>query len=58
MDYRRGMSDPVTTPPGSAARGSDFPPEAATGTAGRGASTVLPEIYRNQVEGQRGQRER
>lgn len=58
MDYLRGMSDTVTTPLGSAARGSDFPPDPATGTSGRDSSTVLPEIYRNQIEGQRSLRER
>ena len=58
MDYLRGMEDTVTTPLGSQTRGSDFQPEPSTGLSGRDASTVLPEIYRNQVEGQRGMRER
>jgi archaellum component FlaC len=54
MDYLRGVNDTVTTPLGSAVRSSDFAPEPATGTSGRDSSTVLPEIYRNQIEGQRG----
>ena len=58
LDYLRGVSDTVTIPLGSGVRSSDFAPEPATGTSGRGGSTTLPEIYRNQVEGQQRQRAR
>lgn len=52
LEYLKGISDSITTPLGAAARGSDFAPLPATGMSGRNQSTVLPEIYRNQVEGQ------
>jgi hypothetical protein len=50
--YLKTINDSVTTPLGSAVRGADFPPEPARGTSGRDVGSVLPEIYRNQVEGQ------
>jgi len=52
LEYLKGISDSITTPLGAAARGSDFAPLPATGMSGRNQSTVLPEIYRNQIEGQ------
>jgi hypothetical protein len=50
--YLKTINDSVTTPLGSAVRADDFPPEPARGTSGRDVGSVLPEIYRNQVEGQ------
>jgi hypothetical protein len=52
LEYLKGMNDSITTPLGAAARGADFAPLPATGMSGRNQSVVLPEIYRNQVEGQ------
>jgi len=52
LEYLKGMNDSITTPLGAAARGSDFAPLPATGMSGRNQSVILPEIYRNQVEGQ------
>lgn len=57
MEYLRALSDVITTPLGGDARAEDFPPESILGTSQRNRSTVLPELFRNQVEGQRqGQR--
>lgn len=50
--YLKTINDSTTTPLGSAVRGDDFAPTPALGTAGRDTGSVLPEIYRNQVEGQ------
>jgi hypothetical protein len=50
--YLKTINDSTTTPLGSAVRADDFAPIPATGTAGRDTGSVLPEIYRNQVEGQ------
>jgi hypothetical protein len=52
LEYLKGINDSITTPLGAAARGADFEPLPATGMSGRNQSTVLPEVYRNQVEGQ------
>lgn len=52
LEYLKGMNDSITTPLGAAARGADFAPLPATGMSGRNQSVILPEIYRNQVEGQ------
>lgn len=51
--YLKTINDSITTPLGSAVRGDDFPPEAIRSPSGRGNESVLPEMYRNQVEGQR-----
>ncbi len=50
--YLKTINDSVTTPLGSAVRGEDFPPEEARGLNGRDTQSVLPEIYRKQVDGQ------
>jgi flagellar biosynthesis GTPase FlhF len=52
LEYLKGISDSVTTPLGAGARGTDFAPLPATGMSGRNQSNLLPEIYRNQIEGQ------
>lgn len=51
--YLKTINDSITTPLGSAVRGADFPPEAIRSPAGRANQSALPEMYRNQVEGQR-----
>jgi len=56
LEYLKGINDSITTPLGPAARGSDFEPLPATGMSGRNQSNLLPEIYRNQVEGQQPRR--
>jgi len=50
--YLKTINDSVTTPLGSAVRGDDFPPEAIRSSSGRANSSGLPEMYRNQIEGQ------
>lgn len=52
LEYLKGINDSITTPLGANARGSDFAPLPATGMSGRNQSNLLPDIYRNQVEGQ------
>jgi len=53
LEYLKGINDSITTPLGSASKATDFAPLPATGTSGRNKSNLLPEIYRNQIEGQR-----
>jgi len=53
--YLRTLDDTLTTPLGTAARGSDFPPLPNRSESRQGANPELPEIYRRQQEGmQRG----
>jgi len=52
LAYLKTIDDSVTTPLGSAVRGEDFAPERMPDSPGRRIGSVLPELYRKQVEGQ------
>ncbi len=54
MEYLKGISDAVTVPLGSDRRPGDFNPPEVISSSSRAKTTLLPEIYRNQVEGQSG----
>ncbi len=52
QSYLRTINDSLTTPLGSAARGTDFPPESKFRDYRSGLPSRVSEIYRQQTEGQ------
>ena len=50
QSYLKTIDDTLTTPLGSAVRGSDFPPETRPGTNSR-LPTDMAEMYKRQTEG-------
>ena len=51
QNYLRTLDDTLTTPLGSAAKASDFPPESANGRNFSRLPTDISELYRRQTEG-------
>jgi hypothetical protein len=51
QNYLRTLDDTLTTPLGSAAKASDFPPESANGINFSRLPTDISDIYRRQTEG-------